>query len=92
MTFDEYPILVNPIITYTDFCIIEIENGDDVYYFELCDTGMGMTSHPLKLVAHMYYDEFEGMSEDEILDACSDYDISGETDDSQMYMFFKYKN
>ena len=86
----DYPVILNAIMTYPDFIILELESGDEVMYFEVSDEGMGAKVWPLELVAHMYYDEYEDKSEEELIDAVEDYDISGETDDSQMYMYFRY--
>ena len=87
----EYPIILNVIITYDDFAVLELEIGDEVMYFEISDRWTGeLETRPLELVAHMFYDEYEDWDMDKILDAVDNYDLSGETDDCQMYMYFRY--
>jgi hypothetical protein len=80
-----------PIITYPDFCILSVVAGGHQKFFYLENEGMGMVSHEVQYVYGLCADEFEPMDMTEILDACpDDYDISGETDDGQEYIFFKF--
>ena len=79
-------------MTYPDFSILEMEMGDEIYYYVINgeDVQYGLSVKPVELVAHMYYDEYEDKSEEELINAVEDYDFCGETDDSQMYMYFRY--
>ena len=83
---------VDIIITYDDWCILCVGALDTEKYFCISNVDEPFVMTELELVAHMYYDEYEDKTQEELFYAVENYDICGETDDCQMYMYFKYKN
>jgi len=83
---------VDIIITYDDWCVLNVGALDTEKYFCISNVDEPFIMTELELVGYMYYDEYENMDMDEILNSVNDYDLCGETDDGRIYMFFKYKN
>lgn len=79
-----------PIITHPDFCILSVVADDHQKFFCLENAGMGMVSHEVQFVCGMSAKEFEHMDTARFQACSGDYDISGETDDGQHYLFFKF--